>query len=130
MSSIADWLLYAEDDLKTAKAALSQNIVTTACLHSHQTVEKSLKAVLFAKEGKVPKTHDLQYLLERASTYIPDLSKFKEPSQFLNRFHLPMRYPDALPAGTPENLPTPEDTHKAIEQAESILVFVKPLLQK
>lgn len=124
MNKVADWLLYAENDLKTAKAALDEGVTNTACFHAQQTVEKCLKVILLDKEQDVPRTHDLLFLLEKAQSYFPDLSKFSENAQFLNQFYIPMRYPDALPGSAAEGLPTEQDCKKAIELAEEVLNFV------
>lgn len=55
--SVADWLVYAENDLKTAKVACDESITNNACFHAHQTVEKCLKAILLAKEQEVPTSY-------------------------------------------------------------------------
>lgn len=120
MSKVSDWLVYAENDLKTAKAALAEGITNTSCLHSHQVAEKSLKAVLLEKERTVPKVHDLLFLLEKAAKHVEGLSQFKEACRFLNQFYLPMRYPDALPGSLEDMLPTIKDCKKAISFGEEI----------
>lgn len=122
--STADWLLYAEGDLKTAKAALEAGVTNNACFHSHQTAEKCLKAVLLGKEQEIPKVHDLLFLLERARTHEPELAQFTEGLRFLNQFYIITRYPDALPTSA-SGLPTKEDGQRAIEYAESILNFLQ-----
>lgn len=50
MNRVVDWFLYAENDLKTAKAALAAGVNNTTCLHAHQVAEKCLKALLLDKE--------------------------------------------------------------------------------
>lgn len=123
MSKVSDWLTFAENDLKTARAALGEDVTNNACFNAQQTVEKSLKAVLLANEQEIPKVHDLLFLLERARKHIPDLSKFEEGIRFLNQFYVPMRYPDALPGGAAEGLPSKEESQKAIDYAQEILDF-------
>lgn len=82
--SVADWLIYAENDLKTAKAALQEDVTNNACFHAQQTVEKSLKAILLAEENEVPKVHDLLFLLERVQKHESGFSQFEEACRFLN----------------------------------------------
>lgn len=130
MNKVADWLLYAENDLKTAKAALDEGITNTACFHTQQTVEKCLKAILLDKEQEVPRTHDLLFLLEKAQSYSPELSKFSENAKFLNQFYIPMRYPDAFPGSAAESLPNRQDSERAIELAGEILNFVKSTIRR
>lgn len=129
MSRIADWFLYAVNDLKTAKAALAAEVNNTTCFHAHQVAEKCLKALLLDKEQEIPKTHDLLFLFERTIQYYLNLSHLKGALQFLNQFYIPMRYPDALPGGVAEGMPTNEEAKKAIDYAEEIFNFAQSCLR-
>ena len=126
--STADWLLYAEGDLKTAKAALEAGVTNNACFHSHQTAEKCLKAVLLGNEQEIPKVHDLLFLIKKAQVYEPGLAQFTEGCRFLNQFYITTRYPDALPGNAAASLPTEEDARQAIEHAEAILNFTRSII--
>lgn len=121
---IAEWLFFAQSDLKSAKASMRDGIYHIVCFHTQQTAEKSLKALLAAK-GKIPaKTHDLIYLLKNLADYsLPE--KFKEELNYLNQFYIPTRYPDAFPGSLPEGLPSQIDAQKAIDYAQKILDYVK-----
>ena len=59
------WIIKAENDFNTARLiVLSAHPITdTLCFHSHQTVEKILKAYLAYKDQSVEKTHDLGRLI-------------------------------------------------------------------
>lgn len=127
MNNSTDWLLFAENDLKTAKAAFGEGITNNACFHAHQTVEKCLKAIVLVKEQEVPKTHDLLFLLEKATVHHSQLTKFSQHCQFLNQFYISTRYPDALPVSGAESLPTSEDSRQAIAYAEEVLTAVRSL---
>lgn len=128
MNNSTDWLLFAENDLKTAKAAFGEGITNNACFHAHQTVEKCLKAIVLAKEQEVPKNHDLLFLFEKAIVHHSGLTKFKEHCQFHNQFYIATRYPDALPGSGAESLPTNEDSKKAIIYAQEILTATRSLV--
>lgn len=129
MSEVADWLLYAENDLKTAKSAIVDDVTNNACLHAHQVAEKCLKAILLSKEKEVPKAHDLAFLSGKTAQYETEISKFKEAFEFLNQFYIPMRYLDALPGSAAEGLPTKQESEKAISFAEEILNFTKKVFE-
>ena len=60
-----EWLLKAENDLRTAEHTLTLNIACptdTVCFHAQQCVEKSLKVLLVLAGQDFPKTHDLEQL--------------------------------------------------------------------
>lgn len=125
MSKVADWLVYAENDLKTAKAALGENVTNNACFHAQQTVEKCLKALLLSEESETPRTHDLLFLLSRARSHKPELLQFDGSVRFLNQFYTPSRYPDAFPGSAQDAMPTKEDAEKSIKFAEEVFNFMK-----
>lgn len=89
MSKVSDWLTFAGNDLKTARAALREEVTSNACFHAQQTVEKLLKSILLTKEQEIPKVHDLLFLLERVCKHSPDFFKFEEGIRFLNQFYVP-----------------------------------------
>lgn len=126
--SVKDWLFMAEIDLKSAQASLKDKIYSSACFHAQQAVEKSLKALLLHFESEVTKTHDLLFLLSRASKYERELEKFKEAASFLNKFYIPTRYPDAFPGSLPEGLPKREEALKSLEKAKEVLTFISKKL--
>ncbi|OGD87699.1 hypothetical protein A2936_02155 [Candidatus Uhrbacteria bacterium RIFCSPLOWO2_01_FULL_47_25] len=125
----ADWLFFAESDLKTAKAAFKEKIYHIVCFHCHQTMEKSFKAVLARHQRQIPKIHFLAVLF---ASIVP-LEKPKLPEEevlFMDRFYFPTRYPDTLPGSLPEGLPDKADAAKALEIAEKTLALIKNLLAK
>ncbi|MFQ5836212.1 MAG: HEPN domain-containing protein [bacterium] len=48
--------------------------------------------------------------------------------EYLSRFYLSTRYPDAMVGSLPEGLPNREDATRAVIKAEPVLEFVKNLL--
>jgi HEPN domain-containing protein len=54
--------------------------------------------------------------------------QYKEKLEFLDKFYVPTRYPDALPGSLPEGLPNKEDAEKAVESAKEVVDFVKKAL--
>jgi HEPN domain-containing protein len=62
---LREWLLKAENDLKTAAHTLTlgQDCPTdTVCFHAQQCVEKYIKALLIYRATPFPKTHDIRLL--------------------------------------------------------------------
>ena len=47
--AVKDWFLMAKIDLKSAWASFDAEIYSSACFHSQQAVEKSLKALLLSQ---------------------------------------------------------------------------------
>ncbi|HUS60228.1 MAG TPA: HEPN domain-containing protein [Nevskiaceae bacterium] len=111
-------------DLKSAQASFKDEIYSSACFHSQQTVEKSLKALLLHFEAEIVKTHDLLLLLSRAVKYEKELKKFKKTAAFLNKFYIPTRYPDAFPGSLPEGLPKKKEAVQAFKRAKEIFEFI------
>lgn len=129
MGSAADWLFLAESDLKTAKAALDNDITNTTCFHAHQAAEKSLKAVLISLGAETPRVHDLLFLLEQTRTHKPELSRLSSACKFLNKFYISTRYPDVFPGTLQEGLPTAEDAKAAVEYAENVLTAAQAAIE-
>lgn len=124
MVSPKDWLLFAENDLKTAKAALTEDIPSNACFLAQQAVEKSLKGLILSTNQDIPKTHDLLFLLK-----VSGLIQFKTECLFLDKFYIPTRYPDAITGSLPKGLPDKIQAEQAIEYAEQIFNFIKDKIQ-
>jgi len=57
------WLEFARQDLQMAELALREGIYNQVCFHSHQCVEKSLKAQLAHYQKAPPRTHSIVDLL-------------------------------------------------------------------
>jgi len=125
---IKDWLLMAQIDIKSAEAALKDEIYSTVCFHSQQAVEKSFKAFLLNFESEVIKTHDLLLLFQRSVKYESRLRKFKKNIGFLNKFYVPTRYPDAFPGSLPEGLPQKPEAERSLKEAKEILKFLSERL--
>ena len=82
---------------------------------SQQAAEKSLKATILYKEGKIPKIHPIRVLIKKLNLNGDDI---KQKAYLLDKFYIPSRYPDALPGSLKGNLPTGKDAKEALEAAE------------
>jgi HEPN domain-containing protein len=117
-----EWLIYAEEDFIMAKSALrrSKPLTTASCFHSQQCAEKSLKAILIAKDIEFPKTHDL-IILNTLCNNAGILTGFtKDELGRLSGYAVHTRYPG--------NQPTPEEAQEAIEIATTVRKFSRAFL--
>ena len=123
-----NWLAFAEEDLSSEKILLKGKIYNQVCFHAQQTAEKSLKAFLKSKGVNLPKTHNLLELIQICKRKSATFGQLEENCEYLSRFYLPTRYPDAMVGSLPEGLPNMEDAMRAVNKAEPVLELVKKLL--
>lgn len=121
------WLKFSDEDLRAADSTLGDGVFSAACFHAQQAVEKAIKAVLLTKTGKVPKQHSILRLTEMSEDK-ELFEKHKENLEFLDKFYVPTRYPDALPGSLPEGLPNGQDAEEAVEAAKEIVESIKKIL--
>ncbi|WP_309710161.1 HEPN domain-containing protein [Armatimonas sp.] len=91
-----EWVDKAEGDLATAlrerRARKSPNY-DSACFHAQQCAEKYLKAVLQENGISIPKTHDLQLLLNLISPLNPFWVTLMPECALLTNYAVNFRYP-------------------------------------
>jgi len=124
MKEINKWLEFAKDDLRMAELALQERIFNQACFHSQQVVEKVFKGYLEGFHKIIPKTHALDDLLNLCIEINRDFSNLKDICLKLDKYYIPMRYPDALPGMLPDGLPNERDAQESISFAKEIMRFV------
>jgi HEPN domain-containing protein len=90
-----EWVGKAEDDFITAgELRESPNrLHDQVCFHCQQSAEKYLKAVLEELNISVPKTHDLELLLDQLVPFHAGLRSVKRGLLFLADFAVDARYP-------------------------------------
>jgi len=110
-----DWLQWAREDLWRAELLLSHDDVYGAAFHTQQAVEKALKAFLLAQGWQLERTHNLPYLLQMATQYLPDLSAYEALCQRANQF-IGARYPGVV---TPP--PTREELDNWLPQVRNLI---------
>src|SRR5438067_13806741 len=91
----AQWVRKAEDDMAGARAlAVSRppqrDIV---CFHCQQAAEKYLKALLQEAGAVVPKTHDLEDLLDLVLPHDASLKPLRRGLRSLTTYAVDYRYP-------------------------------------
>ncbi|MDI9570608.1 MAG: HEPN domain-containing protein [Pseudomonadota bacterium] len=111
------WLDFAEQDLQMAELALHEGIYNQVCFHSHQCIEKCLKAELANMNQKPPRTHSIVDLLGLLPPgRVGDLG---EELELIDIYYIPTRYPDALPGSLPDGLPDKDEAMQAISVARA-----------
>jgi HEPN domain-containing protein len=101
---VEDWLLMAGKDLQAAEKLLERDDLTNAvAFHCHQSIEKSLKALLLAKDMEIPRIHNLitlwGALKDHVSFYL-DINAL----EMIDETYIDSRYPadiGLLPEGFP-----------------------------
>ncbi len=91
----AKWVRKAEEDWDGARslAARVPPLRDLACFHCQQAAEKYLKALLQESGVHVPKTHDLEDLLELLLPHDATLAPLRRCLRSLSRYAVEYRYP-------------------------------------
>jgi len=91
----ARWVRKAEADIQGARqlAAARPTFHDLVCFHSQQAAEKYLKALLQEYGLTVPRTHDLEELLNRLLPHDASLRKLRRGLAALTPFAVDYRYP-------------------------------------
>ena len=90
-----EWVRKAEDDFQAAGvlAARRGPFHDQVCFHCQQSAEKYLKALLEERSVAIPKTHDLEDLLDLALPHFSLLDRLRRGLRFLTDFAVDPRYP-------------------------------------
>lgn len=123
------WLESAKMDLDSLELIKDQSHLTPViAFHSHQAVEKVLKAVLEEKQQNVAKTHDLIFLFKKTAKLIfPDLDR--DVLKRLNELYIDARYPGELGLLL-EGKPALKDANQFYEFAKNIYNQVIRVLEE
>ena len=114
------WIIYTREDYEALDLLKDSNLYRTICFHSQQLAEKTIKAVLFEKNIKIPRTHNITYLLSLLNFDIP---VEKSDMEFLPTIYIESRYPPdigLLPSGEP----TKDDADRAINISRNLYHYI------
>src|SRR5437899_11530579 len=115
MSGAARWAAFAAEDLAMAQAAQGLRLWNQVCQHAQQTAAKSLKAFLAERHRPILMVHHLAELLALFAEADQDLSRFEDRCYTLDKSLIPLTYPDAVPIGQTDSLPTEKDAREALD---------------
>lgn len=115
------WRLQAQRTVATAHLAADGGSHGWGCFLCEQAAQLAVKGLLHAI-GEPAWGHDLPQLLSRAAGVLdeewPDVS---DAAEELSRHYIPARYPDAHPAGAPDDHYNPTSSGLAFGHAETVL---------
>ena len=99
------WLHFSKVDLSTIEKIKDDEFLTqSAAFHSHQSVEKSLKAIIALYDRKIPKVHDLLLLIGIIEEINIEINIDQDILDSINQIYIDSRYPSdfgLLPSGIP-----------------------------
>ena len=120
---IRQWLFRADEDMAVINSLASQHIehyTSSICFHAQQAVEKFLKAFLIYHDRDFPRTHDLDYLLEKCCEI--DSAFCGIDLKSLTDYGVSVRYPDDF------YVPEVQETKDYINIAKEIKQIVEERL--
>lgn len=115
------WFIKADQDLKIGRdEVVTDNPATDAiCFHMQQCVEKYLKGYLVFYGKEIERTHNIGRILRECREIDDSFSLMDTPAvDRLTLYAAELRYPDDF------YMPSLDETHEAIEQAEMVRAFV------
>ena len=120
------WLEYSKENLESAKVLLNSELLNPCLQNIQQSVEKSLKALVIEKSGKLKKTHSISELNNILLSKSFEIDIPEEDCEFLDSIYLPSKYP--LGSVLPFFEPDIEIRNKGITIAENVYRNVKNAL--
>ena len=115
MSAVNRWAGFSAEDMAMAEAAKDLGLWNQVCLHAQQAAAKSLKAFLAERHRPVPLAKHLAELLALCAEADQDLSRFEDRCYALDKYLIPLTYPDAVPTTQASSLPTEKDAQEALD---------------
>src|SRR3989449_10497738 len=115
MSAVTRWAAFAAEGMAMAEAAQALGLWTQVCLHAQQAAAKSLKAFLAERHRPIPIARHLAELLALCAEADQELSRFEDRCYTLDKYLIPLTYPDAVPTGQTDSLPTEKDAKEALD---------------
>lgn len=118
-----EWFRKAEHELaylKIAPLEIDDPPTDTTCRMAHMVAEYALKAYLMVNRHKIPKSHDLVFILDQCISIHDDndFEMFRSDCQLLTTYRTDLAYPGPLPVSVPI-----EEANTAIDLATQIYGF-------
>ncbi|KUO94099.1 MAG: DNA-binding protein [Vulcanisaeta sp. CIS_19] len=122
------WFKEALNELELAKRLLELDYLNYTCFHSHQAVEKALKALIIQRLRVIPpKTHNLIELAERLREGGLPTNEVMDDLKDLNPHYLVSRYPDAA-NGVPSEVYSRRAAENCVIMATRVIEWIRRLL--
>lgn len=124
-----DWLRSARMDLDNiSKIIHEEHLTPVVAFHSHQAIEKYLKALMEENQIEFRKTHDLIYLHKIIKKHF-DLKIDIRILRAINELYIDSRYPGEFGI-LPDGKPTVKDAKEFYEYAKSIFEIIISKLEE
>lgn len=124
-----DWYKQAEKDFQHAQNSLRFNDYEWACFAAQQACEKAVKALYFSR-GAEGWGHSLTKLLKDIPFGVEVPATVIKAAMSLDKHYIPARYPNGFDMGAPMDYYSQEDAEEALNNAKTILSFVKDKIFK
>ena len=122
-----EWLSYAQDDYDFAVGAQQHfwpKHMAKICYHCQQATEKALKAVIAYNEAVIPKTHNIERLVEECANLNFNVHIDEITASKMTDFATISRYPDE------DAECTESDVKIALKCAKSVLENVTEYIEQ
>ena len=100
-----------------------------ACFVAQQASEKAVKACLYAAGRREVFGHAVLEFTRLLAERDPSFKAAEGPAARLDRYYIPARYPNGLPAGTPFESYSADDLASALEDMEALFTVADRFLQ-
>jgi len=121
------WVNAAKDDITVVEEIIGNSVLThMVAFHCEQAVEKLLKACLENSGTRVPKTHNLEVLVDQVKKHYKFIFDYDIIIQ-LNDLYIDSRYPSdvgLLPSGKP----TQENARVFYQYAKELMEMIEDAL--
>ncbi len=118
------WFDRAREDLQVARLVLQERHYAHACFLSQQCIEKALKAYLLERANAYPRVHKLVDLLAECEALDSTFGVYRAACIVVDQYYIPTRYPDGVPGGLADGLPSETEAREALNAAEEVFRFV------
>ncbi len=108
------WAAFALESLQMAEAAQKLGLWNQVCLQSQQAAAKALKAFLSERHRPIPQVEHLSELLAICVEANPQLAQLEDACYALEKYLIPLTYPDAVPSDQTNSLPSEKDASAAL----------------
>ncbi len=93
-----NWMIYAENDLRAATSLRrNKHTLLLSAFHSHQAIEKTLKAFVLAQKGYAPDGHNIIFLCKTVAKLHEGFYDWIDECIALNNYYIQTRYPPDFP---------------------------------
>lgn len=120
------WLLFAEENLASARLLLANSLFNPCLQNIQQSVEKHLKALLVERAVPVRKTHSINELVAALAQLGVSVGLAETDCDLLDTIYLPSKYP--LGSALPDFSPDAGLCRQCLDLAEGVAARTRALL--